>query len=107
MLIAGWGVVVPVLPVVLVIAARSSIDSTFGAGYSADHRWPTALALVIAGVLTFVLGQTLLLDREGDVVEGAAGEEQVVERRDAFLWLPIRVWGGVFFLAAVAYLLWP
>jgi hypothetical protein len=98
----GWGVLVAVFAFGAALAAELIVESTTGDDqYFQREAWPLALALVAAGVLTWLVGRKLNAGAARTVIDKATGRELTIDRSHTFFFVPMHYWGVVLLALAV------
>jgi hypothetical protein len=103
----GWGVLVAVFAFGASIAMELITESMTGDDeFYQREAWPLALALVAAGIVTWLVG-TRLHARGGRVVmDKATGRELTIGGSHTFFFVPMHYWGVLLIaLAAVPFVL--
>jgi hypothetical protein len=103
----GWGFLVVVFVFGASLATELITESVTG-----DHEfyqaqaWPLALAFLIAGVVTWLVGQRLNAGSTRTVIDKATGQESRITRAHTFFFVPMQYWGVVLIaLAALPFVL--
>jgi hypothetical protein len=67
----------------------------FGDGYYQTHAWPLALALVVAGILTWFVGNALHR-RPGKVfIDKETGREVLLGQNHSLFFIKMHYWGPI------------
>jgi uncharacterized membrane protein YfcA len=99
----GLGWLVPVLVFGLSLIGNLLCNAIYGDGYYDHHKWPLAVALLIAGAICWFLGQYLKGRSDRIAVDKATGQEFVVNQsRNTLFFIPMHLWGPLLgFIALV------
>ena len=103
----GWGVLVAVFTFGASLAMELIVESTTrDDAYFQREAWPLALALVVAGVATWLVGRKLNAATARTVIDKATGRELTIDRTHTFFFVPMHYWGVVLLaLAALPFVL--
>lgn len=103
----GWGFLVAVFAFGASLAMELITESITGDDDFYQHEaWPLAVALVVAGVLTWFVGRTLHARGARTVIDKATGVELTIGASHTFFFLPMHYWGVVLIaLAALPFVL--
>lgn len=97
----GYGWLVAVIVFGCSLVANLLFNATYGEGYYDRHRWPLALAMLIAGVICWTLGNRLRKRSDRVVIDKATGQEIIMNQSwHALFFIPMHLWGPV--LGAIA-----
>ena len=103
----GWGFLVAVFAFGASLAMELITESmTADADYYQKEAWPLALALVIAAILTWLVGRTLHARGGRVVIDKATGRELTIGAAHTFFFVPMHYWAVVLIaLAALPFVL--
>lgn len=82
----GFGWLVLIIVIGFSLGGNFAFDAMYGQGYYDKHKWPLAIALALAGVVTLLLGMAL---------NGRSGQN-----RHALFFIPVQYWGPILIVIA-------
>ena len=91
----GWGIAVPVIPVVVLFVCGAVATSCVGSdGIPAVRSWLMTFVFFISSGVTFLLGKAVNYERwEGPDMIGSPPPSGYVATNDhTFFWIPIQYW---------------
>jgi hypothetical protein len=90
----GWGFLVAVFTFGTSLAMELATESMTGDFYQRE-AWPLALALVVAGVVTWWVGKQLNARGGRAVVDEATGQKLTIGGSHTFFFVPMHYWAVV------------
>jgi hypothetical protein len=111
----GAGMLVPIIGILAALLMNIVTAKAFGHEYYQQHSWPKLTVLLLASAFCLVGG--ILIERkrsrdapkERERIESLSPKFEVVNRivyagpRDHLMFVPIKYWAIVYFVAAVVY----
>jgi hypothetical protein len=92
----GWGFLVAVFVFGASLAMELITESMTGDdGFYQREAWPLALALVVAGLVTWLVGRTLHARGGRVVIDKATGRELTIDASHTFFFVPMHYWAVV------------
>jgi hypothetical protein len=103
----GWGFLVAVFAFGASLAMELITESMTGDDdFYQKEAWPLALALVVAGVVTWFVGKKLNARGARTVIDKATGRELTIDGSHTFFFVPMHYWAVVLIaLAALPFVL--
>jgi hypothetical protein len=102
----GWGFLVAVFVFVCSLIANLITDSVAGEGKYWDvYKWPLALAFIVAGILSWILGRYLAKRKARVLIDKETGKEVVLRPLHALFFIEMRWWGPILAVIAVIILI--
>jgi len=99
-----FGFLVGVILVLLVIACEFMVSSLFGQNYTSHHNWPISVAMILAGVACWFLGQKLNGKAPRVMIDKESGQEiSMKEAAHSFFFIPVQFWAPILIIGAIAY----
>lgn len=99
---SGWGFLVAVFVFGASLAMELVTESLTGDdNFHQTQTWPLALALVAAGLATWIVGQYLNARGGHTVIDKATGKELTIGGRHRFFFIPMQYWGPALIAVAV------
>jgi hypothetical protein len=90
----GWGFLVAVFAFGASLAMELITESiTKNDDFYQQEAWPLALALVIAGIVTWFAGKALHARGARTVIDKATGQELTIGGSHSFFFVPMHYWG--------------
>lgn len=89
----GWGILVPVQWVAVLVVSQSIIDRVFGPGYYTSNAWASSLALALSAISIYFVGKHLNRPIPWD--HPVPGKDSVWPAQHTFFWLPYQHWAWV------------
>jgi hypothetical protein len=101
---SGWGFLVAVIVFGASLAMEVVTEAlTEDALFYQTHAWPLALALALAGVITWGLGKFFYARGARRMTDQGAGRTVATNDQHRFFFIPMHYWGPILFaLAAVS-----
>jgi len=98
----GWGFLVFVIPIVLMILIQYIADAIYGAGYYSSNHICIFYALIISSIIIWFVGSRLNNKEQGrTMIDKATGQEEIFKRKHTAFWIPMQWFSPV--LAAFAF----
>jgi hypothetical protein len=98
----GWGIIiVPICGLSLFLTVYLVNSLTSDDRYFIKHNWPFALAMMIAGILTFIAGKKLPR-KERHLIDQQTGQKVVLATTHSFFFIPLVYWGHLLFVLGTA-----
>jgi hypothetical protein len=92
----GWGFLVAVFVFGASLAMELATESITGDDdFYQKEAWPFAVALVVAGVVTWFVGSKLHARGARVVIDKKTGQELTIDASHTFFFVPMHYWGGV------------
>ena len=103
----GWGFLVAVFVFGASLAMELITESIMkDDNFYQTEAWPLALALVVAGVVTWFVGQALHARGARTVIDKATGQELTIGGSHTLFFIPMHYWGVILIaLAALPFVL--
>ena len=103
----GKGYLVAVATFIAALAAEYLSESYLDdQTYFQTHGWPLSAALSAAGIFAWFAGSYLRGKGSRTVIDKATGKEMTIGGDDALFFIPMRYWGPILAVAAVAVLIY-
>ena len=103
----GKGYLVAVIAFVAAFGAEYLSEAYFAdQTYYQTHGWPLAAALVVAGIISWILGSYLRGKNSRTVIDKATGQEMTIGGEDALFFIPMRYWGPILALVGFGVLIY-
>ena len=103
----GKGYLVAVATFIAALGAEYLSESYFAdQTYFQTHGWPLAAAFSVAGIFAWFAGSYLRGKGSRTVMDKATGKEMTIGGDDALFFIPMRYWGPILVVAAVAVLIY-
>jgi len=97
----GWGFLVAVFVFVCSLIAQLITDNVAGEGKYWDvYKWPLALALIVAGILSWIVGRYLANRKARVLIDKETGKEVILTPLNALFFIKMQWWGPI--LAVIA-----
>ena len=101
----GKGYLVAVVAFIAALGAEYLSESYFAdQNYYQAHGWPLAAALFAAGIISWFVGSYFHRQGSRTVIDKATGQELTIGGGDALFFIPMRYWGPILAVAAIAVL---
>lgn len=97
----GWGILAVIIAIVCSVLMQLACDAVFGSGYYKSSSWAMPLALLLASVAIFFVGQKLNNKPGRVVIDKATNEEYILKSTHSLFWIPLQYWGAVTAVLAV------
>lgn len=99
---SGLGILGIIVMLISVILTQTVMDNQYGDGFYSDHPWAIGVAVIIGGILNFVLGMLLKRRTDKKLVDPETGEEVVVNRSNhSIFFIPIHIFGVLMVLLGI------
>jgi hypothetical protein len=92
---SGLGFLVFVIAFACSFAMAVFTNALFGDGYYTAHSWPLAVAMAIAGALTWLLGNALNRRKGKVMIEKETGREVVLQTNHSLFFVRVHYWGPI------------
>ncbi len=99
---SGFGFLVVVFAFACSLTMNVFTNALFGSGYYQTHAWPLALAIAIAGALTWLVGNALNRRQGRVMIEKATGREVLLRRNHSLFFIRMHYWGPILIALAFA-----
>jgi hypothetical protein len=99
---SGFGILVFVFAFGCSLAVNLFINPFFGDGYYRTHGWPLALALAVAGALSWKVGNALNGRRGKVFIDKDTGREVVLGPNHTLFFIKMQHWGPILIVLAFA-----
>ena len=102
---SGWGILVPMFPLLTCFAAYSLKDSLFGvSSEGVTNMWPAVVGMFAAAVITWFMG-IYFRNRENQVFQDPnTGQEFVVHKKHSLYFISMHWWGVIFLILSLLFL---
>jgi hypothetical protein len=102
---SGWGFLVAVIVFGASLAMEVATEALTGdALFYQTHAWPLALALALAGVITWGLGKYFSARGARRMTDEGAGRTMTTNDQHRFFFIPMHYWGPILIaLSAVSF----
>src|SRR5262245_24718472 len=92
---SGLGFLVFVIAFTCSLAMALFTKVLFGDGYYTTHSWPLAVALAVAGILTWLLGNKLNRRQGKVMIEKETGREILLRPNHSLYFVRMHYWGPI------------
>jgi hypothetical protein len=92
---SGLGFLVFVIAFACSLVMAVFTNALFGDGYYTSHSWPLAVAMAIAGALTWLLGKALNRRKGKVMIEKETGREVVLRPNHSLFFVKVHYWGPI------------
>lgn len=99
---SGFGILVFVFAIGCSLAVNLLVSPLFGDEYYRTHGWPLALALAVAGALSWRVGKALNRRRAKVFIDKDTGAEVVVGPSHTLFFIKMQHWGPILIAMAFA-----
>src|SRR6266498_5431113 len=99
---SGFGFLVVVFAFACSLIMSVLSNELFGSGYYQTHAWPLALAIAIAGALTWLVGNALNQRRGKVMIEKDTGREVLLRPNHSLFFIRMHYWGPILIALAFA-----
>ena len=97
---SGFGFLALLIPIVTAMLVAGPVAAVMPAGYLANHGWPTALGVLLGGIVVWVLG-TRMNGTGRLLVDPQTGQQVTIRRKHSLFFIPMQYWGIVAAVIAV------
>ena len=97
---SGLGFLVVIFAFGCSLVMNLLISPLFGHGYYQTHAWPLAFALVVAGVLTWFVGNALNRRRGKIYIDKETGREVQLRTNHSLFFIKMHYWGPILLVLA-------
>jgi hypothetical protein len=99
---SGFGILVFVFAFGCSLVMNLLMNPLFGDEYFETHAWPLSLALVVAGALSWIVGNALNGRRSKMLIEKETGREIVLRPNHTLFFVKMQYWGPILIVLALA-----
>jgi hypothetical protein len=97
----GFGILGPLICLIVVIAVQALFGATLGDQYTTTHAWTTAVALLLAAVASWFAGVRLNSAPGRELIDPATQERVILRKRHTLFWIPMQYIAVVMVVLAV------
>ena len=98
----GWGFLVAVIVFFTSLIAELISESfTNNENYYQEHGFPLSLALLVAGIISGLLGKWLNTRKAKVFIEKDTGKEIVIKNSHSLFFIPMEYWGIILAVSSV------
>ena len=100
---SGLGFLVAVFAFGCSLAMNLATNAIFNdESYYTSHKWPLAIALAVAGILNWSLGQFLNARQSRVFIDKVTGHEVVIEPNHSLFFIKMQGWGPILVVLGIA-----
>jgi len=91
----GYGFTVPVIVFFVSLLLQYSLDAMFYKGYYTLSKWPISVALFIAAIPVWFLGNNLNKNAERILLDPNTGQEVKIVTTHSLFWIRVEYWAPI------------